>query len=113
MDAGETTGGPKAADDDLAPSPEALCQSYERLRQGVLGADPGNWRLGHGVVVTRGVAAWMAACTATGKAPATEMAAPALSLESLFSSPTQRVPSSRPSVNPIVTVLAQMVLAHA
>lgn len=37
--------------------PAAFAAAYERLREAVLCGRPDGWRLGHGVLVTRGVAA--------------------------------------------------------
>jgi len=106
-------GGPKAADLGHGAGGGALRCAYERLRQAVLSGDAGGWRLGHGVLVTRGMAAWMAAWAAPSEAPVYETAAPVLSLEPIPISQPPHAPSSRLGANPIVTVLAQMVLAHA
>ena len=43
--------------------------SYERLRAAVLGGQPDGFRLGHGVLATRGVVAWIGALSAL-RAPA-------------------------------------------
>ena len=82
-----------------------LDASYERLRAAVLGGAPDGFRLGHGVLATRGVAAWMETVTSVG-------------------SPTARSASERhhppagevvalPNAEKLVAVLAQMTLAHA
>jgi hypothetical protein len=59
------------------------------------------------------MAAWMAAWTATADAPVTETTTPVLSLDPFALTPPPQAPSSRSGANPIVTVLAQMALAHA
>jgi len=105
-------GGPKAPDVGRG-APGAPCETYERLRQAVLSGDAGGWRLGHGVLVTKGMAAWMAAWAAPSEAPVCETTAPVLSLDPMFISRPPHAPSSRLGANPIVTALAQMVLAHA
>jgi hypothetical protein len=67
------------------------------------------------VLVTKGMAAWMAAWAARSEAPLTETTAPVGSLDP-FPFPIPRppqAPSSRLGANPIVTVLAQMALAQA
>jgi len=104
-------GGPKAADVGRG-APGGLGETYERLRQAVLSGDAGGWRLGHGVLVTKGMAAWMAAWAAPGEAPVSETTASVLSLEPIPISQPPHAPSSRLGANPIVTALAQMVLAH-
>jgi hypothetical protein len=106
-------GGPKAADLGHGAGGGALRCAYEQLRQAVLSGDAGGWRLGHGVLVTRGMAAWMAAWTAPEDAPVCETAAPVLSLDPFSIPRPPQAPSSRLGANPIVTVLAQMALAHA
>jgi hypothetical protein len=65
------------------------------------------------VLVTKGMAAWIAAWAAPTDAPATETTAPVLSLDPFPIPRPPEAPSSRPGANPIVTVLAQMALAHA
>lgn len=88
---------------------------YEALRDAVLGAQPCGWRLGHGVLAGRGMAAWMAAwaagsaapepgTTADPSAPLTQSPSPYRNTEAL---------SSLPGAAQIVTVLAQMALAHS
>jgi hypothetical protein len=109
----ETTGGPKAADADRG-APIPLRESYETLRRGVLSGEPGSWRLGHGVLVVRGMAAWMAAWAAGSAAPVPETTASLLStFETLPIHPPPRAPSSRPGAAAIVTALTQMILARA
>ena len=75
--------------------------------------DADGWRLGHGVLVTKGMASWMAAWAAASDAPATETTAPVLPLDPYPIPRPAKAPSFRPGANPIVTVLAQMALAHA
>jgi hypothetical protein len=51
--------------------------SYERLRAAVLGGAPDGFRLGHGVLATRGVVAWMQTVTAVSS-PAAQQPASAI-----------------------------------
>ena len=77
--------------------------SYERLRAAVLCGQPDGFRLGHGVLATRGVVAWIAALSSLpAPAPrASESHPPAGELVAL------------PNAQQLVGVLAQMTLAHA
>ena len=79
--------------------------SYERLRAAVLSGAPDGFRLGHGVLATRGVVAWMQTVTAVSS-PAARAAgershAPAGEVMAL------------PNAQQLVGVLAQMTLAIA
>ena len=65
------------------------------------------------MLVTKGMAAWMSSWTSPRDAPANETTAPVLSLDPFPIPRPPKAPSSRPGANPIVTVLAQMALAHA
>ncbi|MGO9973096.1 MAG: hypothetical protein ACLP01_09860 [Solirubrobacteraceae bacterium] len=78
--------------------------SYERLRAAVLGGQPDGFRLGHGVLATRGVLAWIAALSA--------LAAPAPSASERSRPPAGEV-LALPNAEKFVAVLAQMTLAHA
>ncbi|MBA3748217.1 MAG: hypothetical protein H0W96_12110 [Solirubrobacterales bacterium] len=82
----------------------ALRCGYERLREAVLCGSPDGFRLGHGVLATRGTVAWIAAVTEVAPSPATGEAAEALP------DPNS---ASLPAAGEIVAVLAQMALAHA
>ncbi|MBA2684054.1 MAG: hypothetical protein H0U66_06160 [Gemmatimonadaceae bacterium] len=85
--------------------PGAVRCDYERLREAVLSGCPDGFRLGHGVLVTHGTVAWIAAVTEAVAVvpPGTEVAEPV------------PVPSasSLPAAGEIVAVLAQMALAIA
>ena len=88
---------------------------YEALRHAVLGVKPCGWRLGHGVLAGRGMAAWMAAWPAFPAA--SEAGTTALDLSaplspSLSANATPTALSSLPGAKEIVAVLAQMALAH-
>jgi hypothetical protein len=85
--------------------PVALRDGYERLREAVLSGRPDGWRLGHGVLATRGTVAWIAAVTEAIPSP------PARG-EAAESQPVAPAPSL-PDAAEIVQVLAQMTLAHA
>jgi hypothetical protein len=77
--------------------------SYERLRAAVLCGQPDGFRLGHGVLATRGVVAWIAALSSLAPAPrASERSHP----------PAGEV-VALPNAQQLVGVLAQMTLAHA
>ena len=78
--------------------------SYERLRAAVLGGEPDGFRLGHGVLATRGVVAWIQALSA--------LAAPAPT-DSERSHPPAGEVLELPNAQQLVGVLAQMTLAHA
>ena len=78
--------------------------SYERLRAAVLGGAPDGFRLGHGVLATRGVVAWIGALSAP--------AAPAPSASERSHPPVGEV-VALPNAHKLVPVLAQMTLALA
>ncbi len=86
--------------------------AYEELREAVLAEQSGGWRLGHGVLTGRGVAAWMAARAAVARpCGATSARPPSIPLPtSLYQS---SVALSLPPTPEIVAVLAHMALAHA
>ena len=77
---------------------------YERLRAAVLGAQPDGFRLGHGVLATRGLVAWMHA--------ASSIAAPPPNASGSAHPPAGEV-VSLPGADQLVAVIAQMALAHA
>jgi hypothetical protein len=95
-----------ADDGESRADPGALSAGYERLRSAVLSGSAGGWRLGHGVLATRGTVGWIAAVgeAAPGPQPAAEAAA---------SQPATSTASSLPGAGEIVAVLAQMTLAIA
>ena len=92
----------------------ALRAGYERLREAVLSGGAGGWRLGHGVLSARGMAAWMSAVGELAPpAPATAAAGQAPpSLPEGCQPPAGR-PVSLPKGDQVVQVLAQMVLPLA
>jgi len=105
-----------------------LAVSYEQLRGRVLAGQPDGWRLGHGLLVGKGMVAWLGACTTFESAPVTGTAVPELSITPSTvppSTPTPHPPTalpSRPSLpslpslpyaGQLVAVLTQMALAHA
>ena len=83
--------------------PTALAASYERLRAAVLGGAPDGYRLGHGVLATRGMVAWIAASSSLTSLPSASDRghAPAGEVVAL------------PNAQQLVGVLAQMTLALA
>jgi hypothetical protein len=95
-----------SADGARRGDPVALRCGYERLREAVLSGRPDGWRLGHGVLATRGTVAWIAAVGEV--APGAEAAA---------GTPESRVvpsfASSLPGAGEIVAVLSQMAFALA
>jgi hypothetical protein len=111
--AGRSPGAPKVP--EPVGDPDDLVTNYEILRQAVLCEEPCGWRLGHGVLTGRGVAAWMAAWTTVASAPEAETTAPDPSVPSTTSPPnnSSAALSSLPGAKEIVAVLAQMALAHS
>ena len=94
----------------------ALSAGYERLRAAVLSGAAGGWRLGHGVLCARGMAAWMSALgeLAPPAAGGTGAAGPAPpSPSDGREAPSGRPVSELPGGDQVVAVLAQMTLALA
>jgi hypothetical protein len=83
-----------------------LRAGYERLRSAALSGGAGGWRLGHGVLATRGTVAWIAAVGEV--VPGPQPAAAAAEFQ-----PATSTASSLPGAGEIVAVLAQMTLAIA
>jgi hypothetical protein len=96
----ETAGGERPGD------PAALRCGYERLREAVLAGRPDGWRLGHGVLATRGTVAWIAALTTAAPAPQ-----PGTGRSE--SRPVASTAVSLPGASEIVAVLSQMAFALA
>jgi hypothetical protein len=86
--------------------PETLRSGYERLREAVLSGRPDGWRLGHGVLATRGAVAWIAGVREVAPGPQARAGVPG-------SRPVSSTASSLPGAGEIVAVLSQMALAHA
>ena len=86
--------------------PVELRCGYERLREAVLSGRPDGWRLGHGVLATRGTVAWIAAVGEVAPGPQPVAAA-------AESQPATSTAASLPGASEIVAVLAQMTLAIA
>jgi hypothetical protein len=84
---------------------DCLDADYERLRAAVLGGEPHGFRLGHGVLATRGVVAWMQTVTAVSS-PAARATG-----ERSHSPASEVVPL--PGAQQLVGMLAQMTLAIA
>jgi hypothetical protein len=110
--------------------PADLVARYEQLRRVAAGGHAGGWHHGLGVLVAKGMACWMAACAALPAAApehsppvaVTPQAGASLSaLNPSLPAPGQEGGASSPACTPllpavvpqIVTVLAQMTLAHA
>jgi hypothetical protein len=91
--------------DRIERADAGLDGSYERLRAAVLGGAPGGFRLGHGVLATRGVVAWMATVTA--------VSSPAAQGAGERSHPPAGEVVALPNAQQLVGVLAQMTLAIA
>lgn len=85
----------------------ALGAGYERLRAAVLAGRTEGFRLGHGVLIARGMAAWIA----TLRAPAA-VAAVAAQAVKRAELPTASV-CALPCDGEVVAVLSEMALAHA
>ncbi len=86
--------------------PVALRCGYERLREAVLSGRQDGWRLGHGVLATRGTVAWIAAVgdVAPASQPAAGRSEPP---------PLGATAASLPGTSEIVAVLSQMAFALA
>ena len=97
-------GARKGADIGEHHDVSALEAGYERLRAAVLGAAPDGFRLGHGVLATRGLVAWMHTAGSLAGAPPHASG-------SAHPSPGEVV--SLPGADQLVAVIAQMALAHA
>lgn len=129
---GSTTGARKVPDHttvgDLGADPRRLVGGYERLRAQVLAGHTDGWRLGWGVLATKGMAAWMRAWPAAGAVPDPGGTAAAQTQASTFSTttPSVSIPSTKggedcvacgpflpAATADIVAVLAAMALAHA
>lgn len=95
--------------------PAALRAGYERLRAAVLSERPDGFRLGHGVLLTRGMLAWMRAFgTLAPPMPGAER----LEGAAAAGGPSEGDPSAAdvvplPGADQLVAVLAQMVLPLA
>ena len=86
-----------------------LVDGYERLRERVLAGRPDSWRLGHGLLAGKGVAAWIAVATALAAGPrVTRSADPAAGAAASPACTGGAVPGA----DQLVAVLAQMALAH-
>ena len=101
--------------DECAAHPGALVEGYEALRAAVVGGQAEGWRHGYGVLAAGGMVAWMAAWASLSPAPAAGTPAPSTepSTPSPSSASTDPSPlSSLPNAGEIVSVVAQMALAH-
>ena len=95
--------------------PGALVEGYEALRAAVVGGQAEGWRHGYGVLAAGGMVAWMAAWASLSPAPAAGTPAPSADppTPSPWSTSTDPSPlSSLPNAGEIVSVVAQMALAH-
>lgn len=83
-----------------------LTAGYERLREAILSGEAGGWRLGHGVLSTRGMVAWMSRFSefAAPAETATETASCAVAADEAV---------MLRDADEVVAVLAQMVLPLA
>jgi hypothetical protein len=87
-----------------------LDAGYERLRTAVLSAQPDGFRLGHGVLATRGLVAWMHTASTVAAQP------PTASIRDVGDESSQAPAGevvSLPGADQLVAVIAQMALAHA
>lgn len=112
---------------DPGADPRRLAHGYERLRAQVLAGHTDGWRLGRGVLASKGMAAWIRAWPTVGTGPrpggtaGTQPQAPTLSTTTpSVSDPSTRGGEDSPACRPllpaatadIVAVLAAMTLAH-
>ena len=81
----------------------ALEAGYERVRAAVLGGRPDGFRLGHGVLATRGLVAWMHTAGSVAASPPRASA----------THPPAGEVVPLPGADQLVAVIAQMALAHA
>ena len=77
------------------------------MRERVLAGRPDGWRLGHALLVGRGVAAWIVACTAL--VPAATVTQPT---HHPAAAATSTRLDGRAGTEQLVAVLAEMALAH-
>ncbi|MDA8069684.1 MAG: hypothetical protein M0T77_13920 [Actinomycetota bacterium] len=99
-----------------AADPAALRTGYERLRAAVLSGQPEGFRLGHGVLLTHGLLAWMRAFSSLAPpVPARQAHEPAAApgAGTLSGSGPPGGALSLPGADQLVAVLAQMTLLHA
>jgi hypothetical protein len=104
-----------ADDDESCADAGALRAGYERLRAAVLMGGVGGWRLGHGVLSTRGMTAWMSAFGALAP-PILGAAGAALGAVAPVSEgrePPADQLVALPDTEQVVAVLTQMVLPLA
>jgi hypothetical protein len=126
--AGRPPGAPKAAepsprDGDVDPSSTqtgSLAAGYEQLRERALSGQPDGWRLGHGVLVGKGMVAWANAWTTHALAQDATPGTSAPDQPTAPTTPSLSTPnphpsalSSLPCAGQLVAVLTQMALAHA
>ena len=93
----------------------ALRAGYERLRAAVLAGSAGGWRLGHGVLSARGMAAWISEFGGLA-APVAATASAAVGAVASSSEGCEQsvgLPVARPAADQVVAVLTQMVLPLA
>jgi hypothetical protein len=93
-------------DSERHGDPAALAAGYERLRAAVLCGQGDGWRIGHGVLASRGMAAWMGAYRTLAPAPQEPGGAS-------VSRPVSSCPASLPRAKELVAVLGEMTLALA
>lgn len=107
---------PDSSEQETA-DPAALRAGYERLRAAVLSERPDGFRLGHGVLLTRGMLAWMRAfgslAPSTPGGKALERVAAAGGSSRLERDAPAAEVVSLPGADQLVAVLAQMALFHA
>jgi len=96
------------------PDPAALVEGYEALREAVLGGRAEGWRHGYGTLAGRGMAAWMATRASLAPAPGAGTPAPTSDPSTPATSVTTdpSMLSSLRNAGEIVSVVAQMALAH-
>jgi hypothetical protein len=97
--------------------PASLRAGYERLRAAVLSERPEGFRLGHGVLLTRGMLAWMAAFGSLAPPPPAGEPVERVAADGGASQPDGDATSAEmvplPGADQLVAVLAQMTLFHA
>jgi len=100
--------------DDGAADAGVLVSGYERLREAVLSGHAGGWRLGHGVLCTRGMVGWISTIgSLSPPATATTAVCAPRPCSTACDEPPSGPAASLPAADQVVAVLTQMVLPLA
>lgn len=97
---------------ECGADPAALVEGYEAMRDAVVGGRADGWRHGYGVLAARGMVAWMGAWASLAPTSAAGTPAPDPSTPSLCPRSTDPPVLASLHAGDIVSVVAQMALAH-